>query len=128
MGLTARMVLPVSALALLTPIVISHTFQQHLYAYHLYLQDPAAFIHRVGRTARMGRSGSALALLTPNEAHYVEFLKLRKVNMSQGTLRAGEAVQLSAVWPLAVDVRSTVSAVQSPTCTTWTFSSCVRST
>jgi hypothetical protein len=42
----------------------------------------------------MGRSGSALALLTPNEAHYVDFLKLRKVNMSQGQLRAGEAVQL----------------------------------
>lgn len=41
----------------------------------------------------MGRSGSALALLTPNEAHYVDFLKLRKVNMSKGTLRAGEAVQ-----------------------------------
>jgi len=55
------------------------------------MQDPAAFIHRVGRTARMGRSGSALALLTPNEAHYVEFLKLRKVNMEQGQLRTGEA-------------------------------------
>lgn len=58
------------------------------------LQDPAAFIHRVGRTARMGRSGSALALLTPNEAHYVEFLKLRKVNMQQGQLRTGEAEAL----------------------------------
>jgi hypothetical protein len=38
----------------------------------------------------MGRSGSALALLTPNECHYVDFLKLRKVNMSQAQARAGE--------------------------------------
>jgi ATP-dependent RNA helicase DDX55/SPB4 len=55
----------------------------------LRLQDPAAFIHRVGRTARMGRSGSALALLTPNESHYVDFLKLRKVNMSQAQATTG---------------------------------------
>lgn len=55
-------------------------------------QDPAAFIHRVGRTARMGRSGSALALLAPNEAHYVEFLKLRKVNMTQAQPRTGVGV------------------------------------
>lgn len=28
-------------------------------------QDPKAFLHRAGRTARMGREGSALVLLTP---------------------------------------------------------------
>lgn len=50
------------------------------------LQDPAAFVHRVGRTARMGRSGSALALLLPNESTYVEFLKLRKVPLVEGQL------------------------------------------
>jgi ATP-dependent RNA helicase DDX55/SPB4 len=42
-------------------------------------QDPAAFVHRVGRTARMGKSGRALALLLPHEEAYVEFLRLRKV-------------------------------------------------
>lgn len=42
-------------------------------------QDPAAFVHRVGRTARMGQSGSALAFLLPNEEPYVDFLRLRKV-------------------------------------------------
>ena len=36
-------------------------------------------MHRVGRTARMGRSGSALVMLMPHEAAYVEFLQLRKV-------------------------------------------------
>lgn len=41
-------------------------------------QDPDAFVHRVGRTARMGRAGAALALLLPAEGTYVDFLRLRK--------------------------------------------------
>lgn len=45
-------------------------------------QDPAAFVHRVGRTARMGREGSALVFLSPNsEASYVDFLRLRGVDI-----------------------------------------------
>lgn len=43
-------------------------------------QDPSAFVHRVGRTARLGRSGRALALLLPSETSYVDFLRLRKVS------------------------------------------------
>ena len=42
-------------------------------------QDPAAFVHRVGRTARMGRSGRAVVLLLPRELPYVDFLRVRKV-------------------------------------------------
>lgn len=42
-------------------------------------QAPDAFVHRVGRTARMGRAGAALALLLPHEMTYVEFLRVRKV-------------------------------------------------
>ncbi|PNH03260.1 DEAD-box ATP-dependent RNA helicase 18 [Tetrabaena socialis] len=48
-------------------------------------QDPSAFVHRVGRTARMGRAGSALVFLLPGEESYVEFLRLRKVPLSEGT-------------------------------------------
>eukprot|EP00898_Chlorokybus_atmophyticus_P003812 jgi/Chlat1/4431/Chrsp29S00326 len=46
-------------------------------------QDPDAFIHRVGRTARMGRSGSALVYLLPKEDAYVEFLRLRGVGLAE---------------------------------------------
>lgn len=45
-------------------------------------QDPSAFVHRVGRTARMGQAGSALALLLPHEEPYVEFLRLRKIPLT----------------------------------------------
>ena len=45
-------------------------------------QDPAAFVHRVGRTARMGREGSAIVFLTSNsEASYVDFLRIRGVEI-----------------------------------------------
>lgn len=42
-------------------------------------QDPDVFVHRVGRTARMGRTGHALTLLLPHELPYVDFLRIRKV-------------------------------------------------
>ena len=40
-------------------------------------QDPDAFVHRCGRTARMGAAGAALLLLAPAEETYVEFLRRR---------------------------------------------------
>ena len=43
-------------------------------------QDPNGFVHRCGRTARLGRHGSALALLLPSEEGYVELLAVRKVS------------------------------------------------
>lgn len=42
-------------------------------------QDPNFFVHRVGRTARAGRTGSAISFLSSNEDAYVNFLKIRKV-------------------------------------------------
>lgn len=40
-------------------------------------QDPDVYVHRVGRTARLGRDGYSLIMLTPEEEAYVEFLNLR---------------------------------------------------
>jgi ATP-dependent RNA helicase DDX55/SPB4 len=42
-------------------------------------QDPSFFIHRAGRTARAGRQGKSLLLLTRKEEAYIDFLQMRKV-------------------------------------------------
>jgi superfamily II DNA/RNA helicase len=46
-------------------------------------QDPAFFIHRVGRAARAGRRGQSLTLLSPEEDAYIEFLALRRVPLTE---------------------------------------------
>ena len=35
----------------------------------------STFVHRCGRTARIGRRGTAIVFLTPKEDAYVEFIK-----------------------------------------------------
>lgn len=46
--------------------------------------NAAAFVHRVGRTARQGSEGNALIILLPNEAAYVDFItKNQKVIMQR---------------------------------------------
>ncbi|KAH9605104.1 hypothetical protein KSS87_022591 [Heliosperma pusillum] len=46
-------------------------------------QDPNVFIHRVGRTARLGKQGSAIVFLLPKEEAYVEFLRIRRVPLQE---------------------------------------------
>ncbi|CCW61400.1 unnamed protein product [Phytomonas sp. EM1] len=43
--------------------------------------DPNTFIHRIGRTARMGRRGTSLVLLMPHELEYVTFMGLQNVRL-----------------------------------------------
>ena len=45
-------------------------------------QDPSFFVHRVGRSARAGRTGQSLLFLTPKEEAYIDLLRMRKVPLS----------------------------------------------
>lgn len=45
--------------------------------------DPADYVHRVGRTARIGLKGNALLFLTPAEVAYLETLKQRGIRLQE---------------------------------------------
>ncbi|CAA7031977.1 unnamed protein product [Microthlaspi erraticum] len=47
-------------------------------------QDPDVFIHRVGRTARLGRKGRSIVFLTPKEKLYVGLMRVRGVPLQKG--------------------------------------------
>lgn len=49
-------------------------------------QDPNVFIHRVGRTARMGREGDSIIFLMPKEEGYVEYLRVKRVHVQEREL------------------------------------------
>lgn len=51
--------------------------------------DPAAFVHRIGRTARAGASGKSLAMLLPHEDGYLPFLEQRGITMQEMSLGNG---------------------------------------
>lgn len=42
-------------------------------------EDPATYIHRVGRTARYHRGGESLLMLLPSEIKMIEKLKEKKI-------------------------------------------------
>ncbi|EQB78190.1 putative ATP-dependent RNA helicase DDX31 [Camelus ferus] len=44
--------------------------------------SPAEYIHRIGRTARIGCRGSSLLILAPSEAEYVNSLASHKINQT----------------------------------------------
>jgi ATP-dependent RNA helicase DDX55/SPB4 len=45
--------------------------------------DPRTFVHRIGRTARMGQDGDSLLLLSPTETDYVAFLGLQGLALEE---------------------------------------------
>ncbi|XP_040819689.1 probable ATP-dependent RNA helicase DDX31 isoform X1 [Ochotona curzoniae] len=45
--------------------------------------SPAEYIHRIGRTARIGCHGSSLLILAPSEAEYVNSLASHKINVHE---------------------------------------------
>lgn len=48
--------------------------------------DPAEYVHRVGRTARMGQQGEALLFLLPSEMPYVQLLLQQGMKLTQEQL------------------------------------------
>lgn len=45
--------------------------------------DPAAYVHRIGRTARIGASGDAILLLLSSERSYLEVLEKRQMKLNE---------------------------------------------
>jgi ATP-dependent RNA helicase DDX55/SPB4 len=45
--------------------------------------DPSVFVHRVGRTARAGKSGVAIAFLDEKEDEFVNLMKVKKVEIKE---------------------------------------------
>lgn len=46
-------------------------------------QDPAFYIHRIGRTARAGNIGHALIFILPTEESYINFLQNRNIPINK---------------------------------------------
>lgn len=58
-------------------------------------EDPATYIHRVGRTARFGKKGTALLFLTPKEEPgMVSNLESRKIPIKKLTIRENKRKQI----------------------------------
>jgi ATP-dependent RNA helicase DDX55/SPB4 len=57
--------------------------------------DPTAFAHRCGRTARMGKQGSALLMLNLNEDTYIEFLTIRSLPISELSLDGCQVTEIN---------------------------------
>lgn len=62
-------------------------------------QDPDSYIHRVGRTGRLGRQGQAMIFLSPWENNYIDFLKIRKCHIQpyQQPAEADEKGKISEI-------------------------------
>lgn len=57
-------------------------------------QNPDFFVHRVGRTARAGKSGQTLLFLLDHEESFIEFLQLRGVELDAAAIEAGNESEI----------------------------------
>ena len=48
--------------------------------------NPLFFVHRVGRTARMGRQGISMLYLSPDEIEYIHLLRIQDISITMTTL------------------------------------------
>lgn len=67
--------------------------------------NAAAFVHRVGRTARQGQHGNALLMIQPSEDAYVDFLER---NQNVALTKVDEIMPSAALNELANTYRNTI--------------------
>jgi len=49
--------------------------------------DPRAYIHRIGRTARLGHLGNAVVFVTSQEQNYVDILRSKQMDLTEIALQ-----------------------------------------
>lgn len=76
-------------------------------------QDPSAFVHRIGRTARAGRDGNSLSLLLPNETDYITFLNKRSVPLQELTTAVTEDIGMTEVFTPESYIKKSKAALRS---------------
>ena len=78
---------------------ISHVFNYDL------PQDPEVYVHRVGRTARAGKKGVAITLITPRERHRLrQIQRYTRQDIPQATIPTEEDIARSREEALLADV------------------------
>jgi len=60
-------------------------------------QNPDFYVHRIGRTARAGRTGSATLFLLPGEEDFIDYLARRNVPIAKKDLPSLDSALLEAV-------------------------------
>ncbi|MDO5461921.1 MAG: DEAD/DEAH box helicase [bacterium] len=79
----------------------------HVIHYHL-PDDPAVYTHRSGRTARAGKSGISISLVTPREKHRLRLIeRICGMRFEQRSIPTPEEVRQKHVFWLAEQVRTT---------------------
>jgi ATP-dependent RNA helicase DeaD len=79
----------------------------HVIHYHL-PDDPAVYTHRSGRTARAGKSGVSISLVTPREKHRLRLIeRICGMRFEQRSIPTPEEVRQKHIFWLAEQIRST---------------------
>jgi ATP-dependent RNA helicase DeaD len=73
--------------------------------------DPEAYVHRIGRTGRAGRSGIALLFVSPRERHLLKLIeKVTRQKLIESELPSVEDVNAQRVAKFADSITATLSA------------------
>jgi ATP-dependent RNA helicase RhlE len=66
-------------------------------------EEPEGYVHRIGRTARMGKSGQAVSLVTPEERALLgQIERALKITLERENVEGFEALEIIAPKPVKV--------------------------